>query len=463
MNPAEQALAEQARAELALLAYPDRPWVRSVTVAGQLCLDVLVVGGGQSGLAIAHGLRRNGVVNVAVLDAAPAGQEGVWESFARMPELRTPKHQNGIEFGQPSLSVQRWYVARHGAEAWQRITRIPRRDWMAYLRWYRAVLELNVENGVAVTGIQPGPHEGVLAVETTHGLRLARSVVVCTGFEGGGAWRVPPAIAALPPERHDHACTPIDFDRLRGKRVGILGHGASAFDAAVVALDHGAGSVDLCFRRAALPVVNPHRHLETAGMMANWPALSDTVRWNIARHMRAVDQPPALASFQAAVAHAGFRMHAGSPWQEVALDGADIRVATPHAVFRFDHLIAATGYALDLAARPELGHLAPKVALWRDRYLPTPEQASNDLGAFPYLGAGYQFLPRDPADDWVSRVHAFNFAAYVSMGPHSTSISGHKHALPRLLRSLVRRLLLEQEDAIVDALRGYDEVDLVVC
>lgn len=48
------------------------------------------------------------------------------------------------------------------------------------------------------------------------------------------------------------------------------------------------------------------------------------------------------------------------------------------------------------------------------------------------------------------------------MGPHSTSISGHKHALPRLLRSLVRSLLLEQEDAIVGALRGYDEIDLVV-
>jgi FAD-dependent urate hydroxylase len=62
----------------------------------------------------------------------------------------------------------------------------------------------------------------------------------------------------------------------------------------------------------------------------------------------------------------------------------------------------------------------------------------------------------------MSRVHAFNFAAFVSMGPHSTSISGHKHALPRLLRALVRRLLLEQEDGVVAALRAYDERDLTI-
>jgi cation diffusion facilitator CzcD-associated flavoprotein CzcO len=462
MSPAEQALAEQARAELAALAYPDRSWVVPVTVDGEPCADVLVVGGGQSGLAIAHGLRRDGVFNVAVLDARPAGQEGVWENFARMTELRSPKLQNGIEFGQPSLSVHAWYEARHGAPAWQQITRVPRQDWMAYLRWYRAVLDLPVENDVSVVDIRSGPRDGVLAVETSRGVRFARSVVLATGFEGGGAWRVPPVVAALPADRYDHACTPIAFERFRGKRIGILGHGASAFDAAVVALQAGAASVDLCFRRLALPVVNPHRHLETAGMMAHWPALSDQVRWNIARHMRAFDQPPGVASFEAATALPGFRMHAASPWDGVSFNGSDIRVVTPRRTFHFDHVICATGYALDLSVRPELRALAHRVTLWRDRFDPGPEEASAELGTFPYLGEGYEFLPRAPADKWMSRVHAFNFGAFVSMGPHSTSISGHKHALPRLLRALVRRLLLEQEDGVVAALRAYDERDLTI-
>ncbi|HBK07379.1 MAG TPA: NAD(P)/FAD-dependent oxidoreductase [Acetobacteraceae bacterium] len=463
MTPAERALAAQVRNELALLAYPDRPWVRPVVADGTTCADVLVIGGGQSGLAIAHGLRRDAVTNVAVLDARPAGQEGVWEHFARMPELRTPKEQLGIEFGQPNLSVRAWHAARYGSAGWATFKRVPRQDWMAYLRWYREALDLPVENDVTVTEIRPGPRPGILAVDTSRGTRLARSVVLATGFEGAGSLRIPDAVSqSLPPDRYDHACTPIDFGRFNGKRIGILGHGASAFDAAVEALRSGAASVDLCFRRSALPVVNPHRFLDAPGLMAHWPALTDRVRWNIARHMRTFDQPPGVASFETAIALPGFRMHAASPWDEVSLDGPKIRVTTPRDDFYFDHVICATGYAFDLAARPELRGLAHDVVLWRDRFDPPADEKSAELGAYPYLAEGYEFIPRRPDDDWISRVHAFNFAALVSTGPHSTSISGHKFALPRLLRALVRRLFLEQQDGIIGALRAYDELDLVI-
>jgi cation diffusion facilitator CzcD-associated flavoprotein CzcO len=432
-------------------------------VAGRPCADVLVVGGGMTGLAVAYGLRRDAVHNVAVLDENPVGQEGVWENFARMPELRSPKAQNGMDFGQPSLSVQKWFQARHGEAAWDRISRIPRQDWMAYLRWYRATLDLKVENEVKVTAIGPGPQAGVVAVETSKGVRYARSVVIATGFEGGGRWHVPEVVStALARDRYDHACTKFDFGRFRGQRIGILGHGASAFDAAVVALQAGAARVDLCFRRRALPTVNPHRHLEGAGLMANWPYLDDAIRWKIIRHMRQFDQPPAQASLAAACALPGFFMHAGCPWDAVALDDGAIRVGTRRGTFEFDHLICATGYAMDLSERPEWRELAPRVVLWRERYQPPPEEQWPGLGAYPYLSEGYELQPRDPADAWIGRVHAFNFAAAASMGPHSTSIAGHKHALPRLVRALVRRLFLEQQDHIIPDLRAYDEPDIVV-
>ncbi len=442
MTPAESALAEQARADFALLAYPDRSWVKPVPGAA----DVLVIGGGMTGLAIAQGLRRDGVYNVVALDENPAGQEGVWDSFARMPELRSPKVQSGMDFGQPSLSVQKWFQVKYGMAAWDGINRIPRRDWMDYLRWYRAAMNLPVENDTKVLDIRAGGKPGLVSVETTRGIRYARSVVVATGFEGGGYWRVPSVVS----------------DSLPRDRIGILGHGASAFDAAVVALKEGAERVDLCFRRAKLPTVNPHRHLESAGLMANWPYLPDPIRWNITKHMREFDQPPAHASFAAACAQPDFHMHAGSAWEDVSLDSGDIRVATPRTVFRFDHVICATGYALDLSARPEWRNLAPNIVLWRDRYQPPPEDAWPDLGTYPYLSPGYELQPRDPADDWIGRVHAFNFAAVASMGPHSTSISGQKHALPRLLRALVQRLFLEQQDSVIPDLRAYDEQDIVV-
>jgi hypothetical protein len=117
---------------------------------------------------------------------------------------------------------------------------------------------------------------------------------------------------------------------------------------------------------------------------------------------------------------------------------------------------------LDLASHPELRRLAGRVVLWRDRYTPVAGEENPELGTYPYLGEAYEFQPTDPADTWMRLVHAFNPASFVTAGPHSTSITGHKHALPRLLRALTKRLLLAQEDAVLDALRAFDEHDFIV-
>ena len=50
-----------------------------------------------------------------------------------------------------------------------------------------------------------------------------------------------------------HAAQPIDFASLRGKRVAVIGAGASAFDNAATALEAGAAEVHLFCRRARDP------------------------------------------------------------------------------------------------------------------------------------------------------------------------------------------------------------------
>ncbi len=467
MTPREEELARAVRDELALFAYPDRNWVSAhVGPDGTPMLDVLIVGGGQSGLAVAHGLRRAGVSNIAVLDQAGAGREGVWENFARMSELRTPKGLFGMEQGVGALSIQHWYIGQHGRVAWEALVRVPRTDWAAYLRWYRETLNLPVISNTIVRDIREG--NGGLTVETlSDGAAKtfhARLVVLATGHDGAGRWAVPEFITtALPAHRFDHSNGPIDFAALKGKRVGVLGHGASAFDASVAALDAGAARVDLCFRRKKLPLVNPHRHIETAGMLTHFAELPDETRWNVARHFQWHDQPPAEAGFFAATGRDGFYMHAGAPWTEVAMEGDAIRVATPRETFRFDYVIAATGYTVDLASRAELTSLAPLIARWRDRYTPHEDAAQPMLGDFPYLGSHYEFLSRTPdADAWVSRVFAYNVSAYVSMCPHSTTISGHRFCLPRVLRGVTGRLMKEEAAHVMAALEAYDNVDLVV-
>lgn len=467
MNHAALAeLARQARDDLALLSYPSQSWVAPMRAAdGAAIHAVIVVGGGQSGLAISAALRRDGVDDVVVIDRAPAGREGVWEQFARMRELRTPKLINGIDFGCPSLSVQRWYQAAFGTAAWDGLTCIPRPHWAAYLRWYRATLDLPVENDTEVLGIFPA--HGVIGVRTEGpggvAVRLARTVVLATGYDGAGQWAVPDFIsAALPPDRYDHTNGPVDFARLRGKRVAVLGHGASAFDNANAALEAGAERVDLCFRRDRLPRINPHRFLEAAGTMTHFPALPDAVRWRVLRYFKSNDQPPPVPTFERAMAHPRFSLHPARGWRGARLEGDEIVVATARGELRADHLLLATGTSIDLQARPELSEIAGAVLRWRDRFVPPPGEEDAALAALPYLGAHYECLPNDPAQAWVGRVFCYNFASRVSHGPHSTSISGHRHCVPRLVRGITARLFAEQAHDLADRLEAFRPADLPV-
>lgn len=461
------ALSARARHELEMLAYPAGPWVKPREHAsGAPVYDVLIVGGGQSGLAIAHGLMREGITNIVCIDRNPAGFEGPWDTFARMGTLRTPKFLVGTELGFPSLSIQSYYVARFGREAWDAIDRVPRSHWMDYLRWYRQVLELPVRNDTQVGSIGRA-QDGIIPVEVETNARperlYARRVVLATGYDGCGEWRIPAAIrSAVPPDRVFHSNGPIDFARMRGTRVGVLGHGASAFDNAARALAEGAGCVDLCFRREKLPRINPHRWIEFVGFLKHFPDLSDRTRWRVNVYFKSIDQPPARWGFVEAHSYPEFAMHAGCPWLAFAQnpDGS-IAVETPKGRMTFDYLICATGSALDFGMRPELALFRDEVLTWREMYTPPPDEAHPTLGYFPYLGSYYEFRARAGGDDeTLRRIFAFNFSAIVSMGPHSTSVSGHKHSIPRVLRGLTRSIMLEQESALVPDLMAYDESDL---
>lgn len=466
-SPGLQALHRQVQAELALLAYAQRDWVLPVRdVQGQTAYDVAVLGGGQAGLGTALALKRDGITNVLVIDAKPAGEEGVWEDFARMTHLRTPKATVGIEGGIPSLSAPAFYQARYGAADWAAIQRVERPRWMEFLRWFRFAAGIDVRNGTECLGLEPDLDSGLVNVHTrSAGVTStvkARHVVLATGFDGCGAWRVPPPIAhAVHPGRIDHTSNAIDFAALAGKRVGILGHGAAAFDNACVALDHGATSVDLCFRRESIPTVNPHRRLEFAGFLKHFPDLDDATRWRTSRFFEVHDQPPTQNAWDRSTAHGNFRVHAGSPWTEVYDDGRAVHVTTPRGRHVFDHVLCATGAVVDYQARRELRALAPLIRRWADVYTPPPQDRSDTLGDYPYLGGGFEFQPLDEVKGaWVRRVKAFNFASVVSMGPHTTSSSGHKHSIPRLVAGITRSLMVEQAHHLLPALYAYDEIEL---
>jgi cation diffusion facilitator CzcD-associated flavoprotein CzcO len=464
MNPLEQ-LEAQVRRDLELTAYPRPAWVPPRTRDGEPVLDVLVVGGGQAGLTLAFALKRRAITNVLVLDQAGPGSEGPWTTYAAMHTLRTPKTLTGPDQGLPSLTPEAWYRAAHGDAAWDALTFLPKEHWQDYLSWFRSVTEAPVRNGVAVTAIEESG--SLLRVDTTDGPLLARRVVLATGLAGNGAWAVPALVRdALPPERYATTGEQLDFTRYAGQRVGVLGGGASAFDYAASALEAGAMSVDLFYRRPEVPRVNLFRWMEFYAFGAHFPDLPDEDKWRYSVHFQRVNQPPPQPSWYRCTRFATFTHHTSADWKSVNLvpagpDGDVIQVGTGAGDFRFDQVICATGPTVDLAARPELRDLAPHVASWADRFLPPHGWEDAATASYPYLDGDFGFTEKLPGTaPWVHRVHDFTYGARVSMGLNGNMNSGLGAGGRRLADALSRALFLEDRAHFLDSYQAYDVPEL---
>jgi len=459
-------LAERARFELDCVNYPAREWVQPRSLAGEPVLDVAIVGGGQNGLAVAFRLLRERVTNIRVLDRSPAGLAGPWKTFARMHTLRTPKHVSGPELGIGALSVRAWFEAKYGAEAWASLGKIPRQDWHDYIEFVRQTVGIDMTHEAEVTDIEP-LQDGILAVHATIAGRperlLARNVVLATGIEGSGRWLIPSIVEkALPRERYAHTAEAIDFGALAGKRVAVIGAGASAFDNAAMALEAGAAAVDLFARRRDLPRVNPNRWIEFAGFMRHFADLDDARKWSFMAHFFAMNQPPPQDTFERCAKHDGFDLHLGSPIEAIAMDGGRIRLVTPHHTGHYDFLIVGTGFSVDLASRPELSRIAGKIALWRDHYQPPAGERNDILGGYPYLTGSFQFTEKNPGEaPFLKNIYSHTFGAMASLGG-AAGISQLKFSTDRIAFGITRQLFLDDAEAYVPSLKSYDigELDI---
>ena len=424
--------------------------------------DVIIVGGGQSGLGAAFGLMREKVRDILVLDENPAGQEGPWVTYARMITLRTPKALTTIEFGLPNLTFRAWWEAQHGAAGWAALDKIPRGEWMAYLRWFRETLAIPMRNGAQVVAINPLPDQGLHQVALASGeTLLARKVVLATGIQGGGEWHTPAFIKdALPRARYAHTSEAIDYEALAGKRIGVLGGGASAFDNAQHALKAGVAEAHVFIRRAALPTINPIRFMEAAGFSRHYAGFDDAAKYAVTHYFLTVNQPPTNDTFSRAAAYPGFRLHVGSPWETVREADGAVEVTTPKGVHQLDFLVLSTGIRTDAALRPELAAVADDIALWRDRYVPPPGQASPIVDEHPYLGPGFELQAKSAEGE--ARVYGlfvFNFSALASLGLSASALSGSKFALPRLVSAVTGQLFHDDGAAILEGLFSYAETE----
>lgn len=451
----ETQLESQTRRALRWAGPAPADWVRPHPGADH---NVVIVGGGQSGVAISYGLQRKGIGRVDVIEQSQAGQAGIWRNIARMRQLRTPKTILGLEQGNSALSVRAWYETLHGEAAFDRLDRIPRLDWAEYLAWFQQVTGVKVRYRTRLLEIEPAGDLLRLHLESEGGERrteTTRKLVLANGFAGAGGPGVPDFIRKLPAKVWAHTASAIPFDTLKSKVVGVLGAGSSAFDAAATALEHGASEVHLFSRRAFVdyqggtpaPAPTPAPDRGYANFNELFHELPDEVRWrsHLQRRRRVASVP--LDSIERAVAFKNFHLHLNSPWSEVTTAGNGKVVAkVAGKPRRFDYVIAATGYAIDLSAQPELARIHSSISLWGDRFQPGPGEEDAGGSRFPYLGAGFEFLPRQGTEAaYLRNIHCFNLAAQLSVGlPVGDIPSVVDH--PRLISVIARDLFVAGVD-----------------
>lgn len=433
--------------------------------------DVVIIGGGQSGLAIAYGLRRKGINRLAVLDSAAPGQAGVWITTARMKLLRTQKAILGPEQGNPALGFRAWFETQYGAEAFDALIRIRRTDWADYLAWFQQVARVNVEYHSQVQRIEP-LENGLLRLHlTVNGeaqTRTTRKVVLATGFLGGGNANLPGFLHDLPKSLWAHTSEAIDFARLQGKRVGILGAGPSAFDAAAVALEAGAEAVHLFSRRSFINYPSPPAAPVAGarptgkfypGASENFYLLPDQARWQHQLLLHKDGPSTPLDSIHRATAFEQFHIHLETPLEGIRHAEQSLQVELPSGDrLQLDYLIAGTGFKVDLHALPELSGIAEQIALWPDRYAPQAGEANPAAEAYPYLGHAFEFTEKHPGSaPYLANIHCYNSAASLSSGKYLGDVPSMIE-LPRLLSGISRSLFITDLPQHIERINSFAPV-----
>ena len=175
----------------------------------------------------------------------------------------------------------------------------------------------------------------------------------------------------------------IDFAALAGRRVVVIGVGASAVDNAAEALEAGAAEVRLLARRdedADDQQADGHRLLRPRRRLAG-----DAAGVALALHelRRPAQQTPAPRnSTQRVSRHPNAYFHFGATSQSMRdRERRDAASAPGRPGFETDFVILGTGFAVDHAARPEFADSRPEIASWGDRY--TPAAGGGERRASP--------------------------------------------------------------------------------
>ncbi|WUH53778.1 NAD(P)-binding domain-containing protein [Streptomyces sp. NBC_00442] len=391
---------------------------------------VAVIGAGPFGLSAAAHLRARGVPvrifgspMVSWREHMPAGM--LLKSTPAASVIDAPQRGHGL------LDFCADTGTRRLESEWDLI---PVEDFAAYGQWFAAKLFPDLER-VGVVSVDRAPGGG-FALKLDSGESFgARAVVVATGLTGLA--RMPRELAEAIPDGPSaagpvsHAAQHRDLSGFAGREVLVVGAGQSALENAVLMAEAGA-SVRVVARRAGavgfgVPPDGQPRFSPGSPFGRAWSLYALSNHATHVRHLPAAARHYLVRNvlgplgawwlrerFTGRVAVSDgrrivrARVEGGRP--VLTLSGG----AGPERELSADHVMAATGYRMDVAALDFLGHGV------RARLL-------TSRGA-PVLDAGYQSSVRG--------LYFTGLPAAASFGPVMRFVCGTTYASPRLAASI---------------------------
>jgi cation diffusion facilitator CzcD-associated flavoprotein CzcO len=325
------------------------------------------------------------------------------------------------------------------------------------------VLDLPVENRCRVTRILPRVHGFDLEVDRDGRSDWipARRVVLATGREGMARPRIPAPLAPLLGPRCHHSAEAIDFSGMTGLTVAVIGLSAAAVDNAAEALEAGARCIHLLARAEAMPRINKMKSTVYPGFTHGFPDLDARARIALLSYVSRCRIAPPRESVQRVFRHPNARLHLGCELSDAVRDGDRFILRAGAKAFPADRIICCTGFAIDVAATPELGPFADRIRTFRDVIADDDPDVAEFLD-FPDLGAAFEFQERLPGTaPYLAGLHSFTYAATVSHGNVSGDIPCVSDGAERLARGIAAAIFAEDFPAHLAALRAYEEPELL--
>ncbi|MGW2287730.1 FAD-dependent oxidoreductase [Streptomyces phaeochromogenes] len=392
---------------------------------------VAVIGAGPFGLSTAAHLRARGIP-VRVFGEPMVS----WR--AHMPEgmlLKSTPAASNIDAPQPGHNLVDYCDAAGIRRLVTDEDIVPVETFVAYGEWFRQKLVPDLERVRVVSVDRRGSGGFELKLDSGE-LFTARAVVVATGLSGLA--HLPPELASAAPDGPtptgpvSHSSQLHDLSRFSGKELIVVGAGQSALETAALAAEAGAqvrvvarGKGSVAF--GAPPWSQPRLRPESPFGRA-WSLWALSYYPHPYRHL-----PPPARHFlvrrvlgplgawwlrerfegKVQVSEVSRIVRSGSAGghPSLAVQTLDGRVEELSA----DHVVAATGYRVDLAAMDFLGHeLRTELAVSRGT---------------PKLGAGFRSS--------VPGLYFTGLPAAASYGPVMRFVCGTEFASPRLVRHLV--------------------------